>query len=113
MSAISMTCELKDDTIVVNGDLKISFRRTVRVPNTQVSNCLPLNLGAFSLKPVSQHSKNLPPGMVTKGGVFFPMYRKSSERLLTIFSVGLMDMLQNPRLCGSSSVLFTKMCCHI
>lgn len=74
-----MTCKLTDDSVVVNGDLKISFRRTVRVPETKESNWLPPDLGAFPLKPVSQYSKNLPPGMAVKGGVLFPMYRKCSQ----------------------------------
>jgi hypothetical protein len=75
MSETGMSCTLRDDTIVVNGDLKISFRRTVRVPDTQESNYLPPNLGAFPLEAVSQHSNKLPRAMVAKGGVFFPMYR--------------------------------------
>jgi hypothetical protein len=79
MAVIGMTCKLTDDSVVVNGDLKISFRRTVRVPETKESNWLPPDLGAFPLKPVSQHSKNLPPGMAVKGGVLFPMYRKCSQ----------------------------------
>lgn len=79
MAVIGMTCKLTDDSVVVNGDLKISFRRTVRVPETKESNWLPPDLGAFPLKPVSQYSKNLPPGMAVKGGVLFPMYRKCSQ----------------------------------
>jgi hypothetical protein len=71
-----MLCTLRDDTIVVNGDLTISFRRTVRVADTQESNYLPPDLGAFPLEAVSQHSNKLPRAMVAKGGVFFPMYRK-------------------------------------
>jgi hypothetical protein len=76
MSATGMTCELKDDAIVVNGDLSISFRRTIRVPDTKETSYLPPNLGAFPLKPVSQYRKSLAPGMVAKRGVFFPMYRE-------------------------------------
>ncbi|KAG9195371.1 hypothetical protein G6011_00492 [Alternaria panax] len=91
MSATALTCELKGDTIVMNGDLKISFRRTVRVPETEQSNCLPPNLGAFPLKPVSQHGSSLPAGMVAKGGVFFPMYQ--SEAMWINFSTVHEDTL--------------------
>ena len=70
-----MSCTLKNDTITVNDDLKISFRRTVRVPDISESNYLPPNLGAFPLEAVSRHAK-LPKAMIVKSGVFFPMYRK-------------------------------------
>ncbi|KAH6868018.1 integral membrane protein [Alternaria rosae] len=79
-----MSCTLKEDTITVNGDLKISFRRTVRVPDTSESNYLPPNLGAFPLEAVSRHSDNLPKVMVVKSGVFFPMYQ--SEAMWINFS---------------------------
>ncbi|KAF7679239.1 transcription factor 3 [Alternaria burnsii] len=91
MAVIGMTCKLTDDSVVVNGDLKISFRRTVRVPETKESNWLPPDLGAFPLKPVSQHSKSLPPGMAVKGGVFFPMYQY--EAMWINFSTVHEDML--------------------
>jgi len=71
-----MSCTLKDDTITVNDDLKISFRRTVRVPDISETNYLPPNLGAFPLEAVSRHSAKLPKAMIVKSGVFFPMYRK-------------------------------------
>jgi hypothetical protein len=71
---------IMDDSIVFNGDLKISFRRTIRVPDNDESHFLPPDLGAFPLKAVSQHSSKLDPAMVQKGGVFFPMYRKCSTK---------------------------------
>jgi hypothetical protein len=77
-----MSCTLRNDAILVNGDLKISFRRTVRVPDTEQANYLPPNLGTFPLKAVSQHAQHLPSRMVAKGGVFFPMYRKYSEQTI-------------------------------
>jgi hypothetical protein len=79
MSEADMSCVLKDDCITFNGDLKISFRRTIRVPDNEESHFLPPDLGAFPLKAVSQHSSKLDPAMVMKGGVFFPMYRKCSR----------------------------------
>jgi hypothetical protein len=73
-----MSCVLKDDCIIFNGDLKISFRRTIRVPDNEESHQLPPDLGAFPLKAVSQYSTKLSPAMVLKGGVFFPMHGKCS-----------------------------------
>jgi hypothetical protein len=82
MSGTGMSCVLKDNSIVFNNDLKVSFRRTIRVPDNDESHYLPPDLGAFLLKAVSQHSSKLDPAMVTKGGVFFPMYRKCLRNAL-------------------------------
>jgi len=62
--------------VLVNDDLKISFRRTIRVPNSKKMSHLPPDLGAFPLKPVSGYANKLTPEMAAKGGLLFPMYRK-------------------------------------
>jgi hypothetical protein len=56
--------------------LKISFRRTVRVPDNADRSELPPDLGAFPLYKVNDYAKTLPAGIVAKGGVFMPMYSK-------------------------------------
>jgi hypothetical protein len=81
---MSMSCVLKDDCITFNGDLKISFRRTTRVPDNEELHQLPPDLGAFPLKAVSQYSTKLNPAMVLKGGVFFPMHRKCSPKCANV-----------------------------
>jgi hypothetical protein len=69
--------ELQDNAIVVNDDLRISFRRTIRVPdNGKQISFLPPDLGAFPLKAVSKYAAKMRPEMAGKGGVFMPMYRK-------------------------------------
>jgi hypothetical protein len=74
--ATPLSTELVDDCVVVNSDLEISFRRTVRVPDNHQISHLPPDLGTFPLKPVSNHFETLPTEMVAKGGLFFPMYRE-------------------------------------
>jgi hypothetical protein len=67
--------QLKDNTVHLE-DAQISFRRTVRVPdNTQCSK-LPPSLGKFPLYHVKDFRSKLPPDLVAKGGLFFPMYRE-------------------------------------
>lgn len=73
-----LKCVLEDGKkIVVNDDLRITFKRTIRVPDNHQTSRLPPTLGSFPLKPISKYAKNLPASMATKGGVFLPMYRKS------------------------------------
>jgi hypothetical protein len=74
-----LKCELKDGTVVVNDDLRISFQRTIRAPDNGQTSYLPPDLGTFPLKPVSKYANKLHPAMVAKGGVFLPMYRKSGQ----------------------------------
>lgn len=74
-----LKCELQDDAVVINDDLRITFQRTIRVPDNQQTSCLPPTLGSFPLKPISKHVKNLPASMAAKGGVFLPMFRKGRQ----------------------------------
>ncbi|KAH7066018.1 integral membrane protein [Paraphoma chrysanthemicola] len=76
--------KLLNDAVMVNDDLKISFRRTIRVPDNQETAYLPPDLGTFPLKPVSAYTNKLTPSMTAKGGLFFPMYQ--SEAMWINFS---------------------------
>lgn len=67
---------LKDDHVLVNEDLRISFRRTIRVPDNQQTSLLPPDLRTYPLLSVNQHAGKMKAEMVAKGGLFFPMYRK-------------------------------------
>ncbi|KAK5996409.1 Uba52-like protein [Cladobotryum mycophilum] len=60
-------------------DLEISFHRTVRVPDNSSMNELPPSLGQFPLFSVNCYTEKLPNSMSRRGGLFFPMYRKSSR----------------------------------
>tara|TARA_R110002003_G_scaffold214_2_gene16038 strand:+ start:513 stop:767 length:255 start_codon:yes stop_codon:yes gene_type:complete len=71
-----LTCELKGHSIIIDDDLQISFRRTIRVPDNAQTSFLPPDLGAFPLEPVSRYADKMCAGMVAKSGLFFPMYRK-------------------------------------
>ncbi|KLU90641.1 hypothetical protein MAPG_10493 [Magnaporthiopsis poae ATCC 64411] len=58
-------------------DLKITFQRTIRVPETQRRYDLPPGLGGFPIFDIRPFSASLPASVVDKGGLFFPMYRTS------------------------------------
>ena len=57
--------------------LRINFKRTIRVPDNRGTSELPPSLGDFPLYATSKYAKNMPQELAAKGGVFFPMYRKS------------------------------------
>lgn len=69
-----------EDAIEVKGpsgeSLKISFQRTIRVPDSDHNSELPPGMGIFPLYSVAKYKNNLPADMALKGGLFLPMYRK-------------------------------------
>jgi hypothetical protein len=82
MVQYAYNCKLKGNHVSIkriNGPekLKISFRRTIRVPDNQDVSVLPPNLGKFPLHKVREHAFNLPNDMVEKGGLFLPMHSQS------------------------------------
>lgn len=69
------------DAVTVTGlsgeTLQISFQRTIRVPDGDGDSKLPPSMGTFPLYSVANYQDKLPAPMALKGGLFFPMYRKS------------------------------------
>src|ERR1043166_7612273 len=72
------TTTLTADSIHLD-DLQISFHRTIRVPDNHETHALPPSLGCFPLSKVADYTGKLPAKMAQKGGLFFPMYRKSRQ----------------------------------
>ena len=71
-----------NDTVLISRarreeSLKISFQRTIRVPDNQKASELPPSLGTFPLYLIAPYKEKMPSQMAAKGGLFFPMYRKS------------------------------------
>lgn len=72
---LSLKLADRNTSIIVDGQLKISFRRTIRVPDNEQSSALPPDLGAFKLTNVNYGSGRLPAAVKAKGGLLLPMYR--------------------------------------
>lgn len=74
-----MSCQLERHAIRVDDHLRISFRRTIRVPDNHQVSSLPPYLDAFPLHPIARYADNLPTNMAAKGGAFLPMHRESRK----------------------------------
>jgi hypothetical protein len=59
-------------------DLRVSFIRTIRIPEDGKNYPLPPGLGTFPLFDMQPFRSLLPPEMVAQGGIFLPMYRELS-----------------------------------
>ncbi|KAK6522979.1 hypothetical protein TWF281_002406 [Arthrobotrys megalospora] len=71
---LSLRLENENTTVVVDGKLKITFRRTIKVPDNDQSTYLPPDLGAFKLTNV-YHAGNLSDAVKVQGGILLPMYQ--------------------------------------
>ncbi|MFH1469762.1 MAG: hypothetical protein ABIO70_35580 [Pseudomonadota bacterium] len=74
--------ELRNDTLVFHfpevhpqARLRISFQRTLRIPDDGRSYPLPPSLGAFPLRHVDDFAARVPPRWVQRGGVMLPMFQ--------------------------------------
>lgn len=68
--------------------LENSFQRTLPVTDNETACELPPSLGTFPLHRVSNYQKSLPTHISAKGGLCFPMYRKSRPSKLPQVSLG-------------------------
>ena len=71
-----LSMRLVNDGVLVNDDLRIFFRRTVRVPGDYETAHLPPDRGAFPLKRTARHTVELQLEMAAKSGVLFSVYRE-------------------------------------
>jgi hypothetical protein len=80
-----MSCELKENSVRINMDLGVPFKRTIRVPHSYQTSALPPDLGQFPLKPISQYADKLPKDIAAKGGLILPIHRKLCGSVLYVY----------------------------
>ena len=69
--------------------LKVTFQRTLRIPDNGKTYPLPPGLGSFPLKHVDDFAREVPPDWAAHGGVMLPMYQ--SEALWLHFESDWID----------------------
>ncbi|KAF3935165.1 hypothetical protein ABW20_dc0107363 [Dactylellina cionopaga] len=72
--ALPLRLDGNSTTVILDRDLKISFRRTIRIPDNQETNDLPPDLGAMKVTNVKHVSSWLSESMRDKGGLLLPMH---------------------------------------
>ncbi|KAJ9655863.1 hypothetical protein H2201_008713 [Coniosporium apollinis] len=89
-SKLHLRVQCKDSELRINdGDLKISFRRTLRVPENGQMHDLPADFGPLPLQSIAAFIPKLSKSnnaslfdMIKKGGVFFPLYQREAMYIL-------------------------------
>ncbi|KAI1413445.1 hypothetical protein F5Y13DRAFT_189352 [Hypoxylon sp. FL1857] len=77
-NAIAVDFNPKSSSAFKPQHLRITFHRTIRVPDNQAESQLPPSMGLFPLYKIRDYAHRLPPKMAAKGGVFFPMYQREA-----------------------------------
>jgi hypothetical protein len=74
--------ELRHDTLVISfpevhpaARLRISFQRTLRIPDDGRAYPLPPSIGAFPVRHVDDFAARVPPMWLERGGVMLPMFQ--------------------------------------
>ncbi len=65
-------------TTLVVGDVRVTFQRTLRIPDDGRTYPLPPGLGAFPLRRVDDLGARCPAAWRDKGGVILPMYQREA-----------------------------------
>ncbi|KAF2404527.1 hypothetical protein EJ06DRAFT_207924 [Trichodelitschia bisporula] len=97
LSRLSFVVTCEDNVLRFNNsDLKVSFHRTLRIPEDAKTHSLPASLGRFPLNNIAPYAGKLKASglqaMAAKGGVFFPMYQR--EAMWISFENGLYQNFQ-------------------
>jgi hypothetical protein len=64
--------------VLAVGEARLTFQRTLRIPDDGRSHPLPPGLGAFPLRRVDDYASRVPDGWAEHGGVFLPMYQREA-----------------------------------
>lgn len=69
---------LKNDTLTLDDGLRISFLRTLRIPDDGKTYPLPPGLGRFPIRRIDDYADKVPAEWREHGGVFVPMYQREA-----------------------------------
>ena len=74
--------KVEQDAIIFNDGLRVSFQRTLRIPDDGKKYPLPPGLGNFPLRRVDDYADKVPAEWLERGGVFLPMFQREAMWLL-------------------------------
>jgi hypothetical protein len=66
------------DALHFGNGVRVTFQRTLRIPDDGQSYPLPPGLGAFPLRRIEDHASRVPAEWAARGGVLLPMYQREA-----------------------------------
>ncbi len=70
--------EIRHNQLQFNDELRLSFHRTLRIPDDGTGYPLPPGLGCFPLRRVDDYQQRVPASWRQQGGVFLPMFQREA-----------------------------------
>jgi hypothetical protein len=70
--------QIESESIRIDEQFAITFKRTLRIPDDGTAHKAPPNFGAFPIYRVADHAKSLPAQWQHDSGVFIPMYQREA-----------------------------------
>ena len=70
--------KVEKDAILFNDGLRVTFQRTLRIPDDGKKYPLPPGLGAFPVRRVDDYRDKVPAEWLERGGVFVPMFQREA-----------------------------------
>ena len=77
MKSASVSAVRVDDDVLVMGPVRVSFQRTLRIPEQGI-HWLPPSLGSFPLRRVEDYPATVPAAWLGRGGVMLPVYQREA-----------------------------------
>ena len=77
-SRVQLPVTIEDDQIRVGRHCKISFKRTLRIPEDGKDYPLPADFGRLPIHRVEDYAEKVPDKWLSEGGFFVPLYQKEA-----------------------------------
>ena len=74
----SLPVTVSSDALCFGSGVRVTFQRTLRIPDDGGSYPLPPGLGAFPLRRIEDFASRVPAGWAARGGVILPMYQREA-----------------------------------
>ena len=73
-----MTLKIQNNALILGDGIRLTFKRTLRIPDDGSNYPLPPGFGNFPLRRVDDYINRVPDEWVGRGGIFLPMYQREA-----------------------------------
>lgn len=78
MTTQTLPVTVSGDALCFGSGVRVTFQRTLRIPDDGKNHPLPPGLGAFPLRRIEDHASRVPAEWAARGGVILPMYQREA-----------------------------------
>jgi hypothetical protein len=78
MNSQTLPVTVSGDALCFGSGVRVTFQRTLRIPDDGRDHPLPPGLGVFPLRRIEDHASRVPAAWAARGGVILPMYQREA-----------------------------------